>query len=400
MKKLLGALDIGTQTTTLLAGEYEDGRLTVVARVTAPTDGVKKGIIRNIDAVVGVIQRVREEMNKLHDVEIYDVMLAFSAHSITTIGRNGRKSLMRGHEIAQEDVEEAEDNAYTEDVPGSEEVLLQRFRQRYQVNGQLVAVPLGMTGTELVANVLELSAPRSAVDALRTAVTRAGLRVVDVVFAGVAAAEAILDGKSRDDGAIVIDFGAGTTDYVAFCNGVVAAAGTLGIGGSHLTNDLAQAFQVQQRQAEEMKLARGAAMIQPILAADRYPLRMTQFSTADRSVAVHAIQTVTNERVDETFRLVRALLDENGVLQQIHGNVYLTGGAAALPQITEKVGELFGRPCLLGVPKAQIRMTKEMMDEPFRHATALGLLYWRGRYLSSEERSPSVFSRFVSFLRG
>ncbi len=399
MGRVLGALDIGTQTTTLLAGEYDEGRLNVIARVTAQTDGVKKGVIRNIDAVVGVIQRVREEMSKLHGVDIYDVMVAFSAHDITTLPRSGRKSLVRGHEIVQEDIDEAEDNAYTEEVPGAEEVLLQRFRQRYEVNGQLVAVPLGMTGTELVANVLEVSAPRSAVDSLRTAVARAGLRVVDVVFAGIAAAEAVLDAKARDDGAVVIDLGAGTTDYVAFCNGVVATAGTLGVGGNHLTNDLAQAFQIQQLQAEEMKLARGAATIQPTLSGDRYPLRMTQFSTVDRSVSVHAIQTVANERVDETLRLIRTLLGEH-VLSQIHGHIYLTGGAAALPQMTEKAGEIFGRTCLLGVPKAGIRTTKEMMDEPFRHATVLGLLYWRGRYLSSEEKSPSIFSRFYSFLRG
>ncbi len=399
MGRVLGALDIGTQTTTLLAGEYEDGRLNIIARVTAQTDGVKKGIIRNIDAVVGVIQRVREEMSKLHGVDIYDVMIAFSAHAILATPRSGRKSLVRGHEITQEDVDAAEDNAYTEEVPGAQEVLLQRFRQRYEVNGQLVAVPLGMTGTELVANVLEVSAPRSAVDSLRTAVARAGLRVVDVVFAGIAAAEAVLDAKARDDGAIVIDIGGGTTDYVAFCNGVVAAAGTLGVGGNHITNDLAQAFQIQQLQAEEMKLARGAAMIQPSLSGDRYPLRMTQFSTADRTVSVHAIQTVTNERVDETLRLVRALLGEQ-VLQQIHGHVYLTGGSAALPQIAEKATAIFGRPCSLGAPKVGIRISKDMMDEPFRHATVLGLLYWRGRYLSAEEGKPSLFSRFYSFLRG
>ncbi len=400
MKMVLGALDIGTQKTTLLAGEYEEGRLKIIGRVCASSSGVKKGIIRNIDAMTEVVSRLRAEMSKKYKIDLYDVMVNFSANGIQMLPRIGRKSIVRGHEITPEDVTEAEENAFSEESADASEVLLQRFRQRYEVNGQSVSVPLGMTGTELIANVLELTAPKTSIGALRSAITRAGLRVTDIVFSGVAAAETVLDTKAREDGSIVIDFGAGTTDYIAFCNGVIAAAGSLGVGGNHLTNDLAQAFQLQQKQAEEMKLSRGSAVLQPSLTNDRYPLRVTQFSTSDRSVSVHAIQTVATERVEETFRIVRRLLEENNVLSQIHGCIYLTGGSAALPQIVEKVTNIFKRPCTLGVPTNNIRMSPEMMEMPFAHATGVGLLLWRTHFLSQEDRRPSLLSRLASFLRG
>lgn len=397
MGMLLGALDIGTQTTTLLAGEAADGKLVIVGHVTVPTQGVKKGIIRDIEAVSAGIRKACEAMSRDCRIVLADVATSFSCGDIRPVVRTGRVSLLPGHVIDQEDIDAAEENAKTEEAADAPETLLQRFRQKYLVNDQLVVSAAGMAGTELKANILELTAPRTAIGALGTAVHQAGLRQMDTVFSGFAAAEAVLDRKARDDGALVIDFGAGTVDYLAVCNGVVAAAGALGVGGAHLTNDLALAFQITQRQAEEAKLARGAAMIQPDLANARHTLR-TAYATNDRTIAVHAIQTVTTERVDETFRLLRDALRD--VLPQIHGGIYLTGGTAALPLIAEQASAIFGKPCALGVPVNVVNLPDPLTSEPYRYATAIGILNWRLRTLAREAPGPSLFARFCAFLKG
>lgn len=399
MSNILGALDIGTQTTRLVAGEYENGRLTVINQVSVPTSGMKKGSIRTIEEVTACIKRAREEMQKLYHVDIYDVMVNFSSGAIKPEVRTGHKPLLLGHVIDRNDVAEAEQNATAEEQEDAQETTIQRFRQKFEVDGQLVNNPLGMTGSQLVASVLELMAPRSQFEALRTAVHRAGYRLVDIAFSGLAAAEAVLDAKARDEGTLVIDFGAGTVDYFAFCNGVVATAGSLGVGGSHLTNDLALAFQISQNQAEEMKLARGAAAIQPDISSERYQLR-TQFSTSDRSVAVHAIQTVTTERVDETFRILQTILSDAGVLQYLHGGIRLTGATAGLPLIAEQASAIFGMPCSLGVLQQVKGVPEEITREPYCFATAIGLLNWRVRNLALEEKKPSLFSKFSKFLKG
>lgn len=399
MSNILGALDIGTQTTRLVAGEYENGRLTVINQVSVPTSGMKKGSIRTIEEVTACIKRAREEMQKTYRVDIYDVMVNFSSGAIKSEVRTGQKPLLLGHVIDRNDVAEAEQNATAEEQEDAQETTIQRFRQKFEVDGQLVNNPLGMTGSQLVASVLELTAPRSQFEALRTAVHRAGYRLVDVAFSGLAAAEAVLDAKARDEGTLVIDFGAGTVDYLAFCNGVVATAGSLGVGGSHLTNDLALAFQIAQNQAEEMKLARGAAAIQPDISSERYQLR-TQFSTSDRSVAVHAIQTVTTERVDETFRILQTILSDAGVLQYLHGGIRLTGATAGLPLIAEQASAIFGMPCSLGLLQQVKGVPEEIARAPYCFATAIGLLNWRIRNLALEEKKPSLFAKFSKFLKG
>lgn len=399
---VLVALDIGTQTVSLVAAEAADGQLTVLQRVSMPTAGVKKGSIRHIDNVASCVRSLREQMHRQYDIEVYDVVVNVSCAEIATQVHTGRKSLLPGHEIDDYDVEEAEQNAWTDPAPDAQTEVVHRFKQNYGVNGQPVIMPNGMTGTELTANILELSAPRSVLDAVRSVLHKAGLRSVPggPIFSGMAVAESLMDRQRGDEGSVFIDFGAGTVDYLAICNGVVAAAGTLAIGGAHLTNDLVCAFHVTQQQAEKMKIDRGAALIQQELAADRYLLH-SSFSTGDRSVSVHAIQTVTTERVDETFRLIRDLLADRDVLPCIHGNVYLTGGTAALPMITEKAKAVFGLPCVLGVPVGVAHLPEDMMAEPYRFATVIGMLKIRQRQLTEEvARKPSAWSRIKTFFRG
>ena len=310
MSILLGALDIGTQTTSLLAGEFDGAGLTVIGRTATETHGVRKGFIRDINAVSAGIRKVRDDMDRRFGIDLADVTASISCFGLSAAVRSGQTLLMPGHAIDQDNVETAEENAQSVEAEDSTDKILQRFRQKYEVNGQPVGTPLGMTGSELVANILEISVPRTALDALTSAVHHAGLRLMDTAFSGFAASEAVLDAKARNDGALVLDFGDGTVDYLAICNNVVAAAGNLAVGGSHLTNDIALAFQISQAQAEEVKLARGAAQIQSDLAKERYALRTT-FATSERSLSIHAIQTIVTERIDETSHILAALLRDD-----------------------------------------------------------------------------------------
>ena len=399
MGNVIAALDIGTQNATLLAGEYENGKLSQLHCVTEPSRGVKKGVIRDIRLVAETIQNLRKRMYDLHDVEIYDVVASFSAGEVQTVVRTGRKMLMPQHVIDENDMSEAEENAQASIDSAGTNIHLQSFRQKYEVSGQPVSTPIGMCGEELICNILEITAPRTALDALRSAVHRAGLRLQEIIYSGVAQAEAVLDRKSRESGTLIIDIGAGTCDYIALCNSVIVSAGTLAVGGAHLTNDLALAFKIMQNPAEDMKLARGSAMLQPEAAKDRYTVR-TQFSTDDRTVSVHAIQTVTTERIDELFRILRSILSENQTLANIRGGIILTGGTAALPLIAEQAQAIFEMPCALGVPINVTQYPDDMAAAPFRYATAIGLLNYRARNLGEDDAPLTLLRRLTNFFRG
>lgn len=396
--RVLGALDIGTQTTTLAAGEVIDGALRVVRVVSTPTHGVKKGVIRNIGEVTQTIRKVFAEMAK-HKIDLYDVSVSFSGQEIKTVRRTGTKSFVSLTVMTEEDVSDAQDAASSNELPNSPDILLQRFQQRFRVNEQSVETPVGMKGNLLEASVLEVLAPRTAVEALRTAVAQAGMHTVDVVFSGCADAAAVLDSQLRSEGALVLNFGAGTCDYLVVANRIVIAAGTLAIGGHHLSNDLARAFKVGQDVAERMKIERGAAQIQPDLAGERYSVQ-TMFS-ADRTVSVHAIQTVTTERVNETLNLLRTLLIRQGVaLSDLRGGVWLTGGTAALPNIVDQVSTVLECSCRLGAPLNVAELPAEVSAAPYRYTTVIGLLQWHMRSIANDVRKPSFLSRVRAYFKG
>lgn len=397
MGYVIGALDIGTSVTRLYAGEVVNQKLKVLACSSIATVNMRKGTIRSIDDIVKNIVSVQKKMTAEHKIDLYDVVISFTSPSLMVQMREGHKMILSGHEIDEQDVADAEANATAQEEPDATEVSIQRFRQKYTVNGQPVSTPLGMMGTNLVANVLDLMAPRSSYEAIKTAVHRAGLRMVEIYFSGVAAMEAVVDMKMRSEGAIVIDIGAGITDYVVVNNGVIATTGTLGVGGAHLTTDLATAFQVPQKKAEEMKLAHGSAMLQPDLARDRYPLDQV-LGSSQRSVSVHAIQTVTTERVDELLRIVHDALAERNILHHIHGGVFLTGGTAALPGIAERAAQIFQCPCRLGVP-TDVDLTDEIRDEPYLHATGVGLLKFRASQLAQMAPRTSVLKRIMNYFK-
>ena len=131
--QLLGALDVGTQTTTLAAGEMEEGQLRVLHVVSTPTYGVKKGVVRNIGDVAKSIRKVFTEMSSRYNVDIYDVVTCLSAQDIKTTSRTGTKSFVSLAVMTEEDAEEAQELAFSTESANSPDVLLQRFQYDFRL---------------------------------------------------------------------------------------------------------------------------------------------------------------------------------------------------------------------------------------------------------------------------
>jgi cell division protein FtsA len=327
------------------------------------------------------------------------VEVNFSTMGIQANPRQGHKVIPPGCEITEADKNDAEDNATVQESTNTPEICFQHFLQKYEVDGRPVVTPIGMTGSNLVANLLELRAPRSSYEAVKTVLHRAGMQAQEIFYSGVAVLEAVLDAKAREDGAIVIDFGAGVVDYAVACHGVVATVGTLAVGGKHITRDLAYAFKLSQQSAEELKKEYGSAMLQPDRSKERCELVDSVLTRgAPRSISVHAIQTVTTERIDETLRLIYEMLLSQDILSHIHGGIYLTGGTAAIPGIVERASQIFALPCRIGVP-IEIELKDELLEKPYLHATGLGLLKCCKERLSREVVRPSFFSHLFGFFK-
>jgi len=168
--------------------------------------------------------------------------------------------------------------------------------------------------------------------------------VLEILFSGLCAVKAALSTEQKIQGVLLIDLGGGTTDYVAYAQSKISDAGVIGVGGDHVTNDIASAFRILGPEAEKLKRQFGDAMVSAAGRTRQLPVP-TGVGEEPRTVKLYDLQTIVHLRMEETFGLIRAQLQEKGLLNQIRGGVVLTGGGAYLKNVTQ-LAEKVVRPAL------------------------------------------------------
>ena len=394
----IAAVEIGTSRTIVMIGEESaHGQTNIVGLGEAPTSGMCKGDLTSLPEVQKSLRAALDDAMKYIDAKITNIVLGISNPSITAVGHDSVINFRESdHVVGTDDLEEVNELAGAFTLPTGCD-LMHSFPLRYSLNDQHgIANPLGMRGARLTLKTLALLVAHDRVDNLLQAPASLGLNVDEAVFSGLAVAHAVLTEEQKQRGVAVIDLGAGTTKYVVCEGGAVTAAGVLGVGGDHVTNDLETAFSTNSREAEQMKLKKGSAIIDPSIATERYPLAKNLMQ-GERTASVRAIQTVTNARMDETFRFIRSDLNDSGALQRIGAGIVLTGGGAHMPRIDELAQQIFGVPAMIGRPVNVNGL--DGMGDPVSYATAAGLVIQGIQNQGAEESSGGVGGWFRDLLK-
>jgi cell division protein FtsA len=388
----LVAVELGTTRTVVAVGEYQDNeRLVLTAVGTYPTTGVRKGQVVAVEqAETGLIAALRQA-EQSGNLTIAQVLLGVSGGHILTVGNVGNIPIQsRDHVVTQDDVNEVTELAGSLHLDDSRK-LLHTFSQTYSVDDREgIYDPVGMTGGQLALNVLVIHGARARFDNAVAVLRNASVGVQDTVFGVCAASLAVLSPEQKKNGVLLIDLGGGTTDYAVFANDVIAAAGSIGVGGDHITNDIALAFNITSVQAEELKRKEGSAVIVADASGRRLTLPQSP-GFPDRSFGARALQTVINARIDETLRVVRSRLDDEGLLPLLGAGVVLTGGGTQLRNICQLTQHLFGLPCQIGVLR-NIACAAAIEPAPDL-ATAAGLLLYGFEHGCDGERIRPMRTR-------
>ena len=372
----IAALEIGTSQTVVLVGELDQSqRIKIIGKGTYPTTGVHKGQVVDLQhAKVGVEHAVKQASEQ-SQVDIGRVILAVSGgHIEASLNQGTTPIIARDHIVTQEDVEEVTNNAKTISLPDDRDIM-HTIPQSYSIDGQAgIVKPEGLRGTQLLLNMLLIHAKKGPVENLRNVAIESQLDVDDVVFSGLCAALAVLTPDQKRNGVAVIDLGGGTTNYLAYAGNVMATAGSIAVGGEHVTNDLALAFNIPQTRAEELKLQFGSAVISSSAGIKRISIP-NDFSKQDQFVSLKAFHTVMNARMAETLHIVRSRLHDNDVLTRLGTGIVFTGGGAAMPGLCELGQSIFGVPCTIGMPSV---FSPALDNVPNLHAyaTAIGLIQY------------------------
>lgn len=371
----LVALDVGTTKVVTLIGEVEPERaLNIVGVGTAPSRGMRKGVVVNIDEVAGAIEDAIDQCVRLSGYRIEAAVVGVTGGHIHGLNTKGVIAVSsNAQEIVPADVERAMEAARVQAISSDREVL-HVIPRGYTLDGQEgVRDPVGMSGHRLEAEIHIVTAATTAIHNLVRAVRKAGVHIESLVLQPLAAAEAVLTPAEKDVGVALVDIGGGTTDVAIFQDLGVAHTATLPVGGSHVTNDLALGLRAPVLLAEEVKLQYGSS-----IASDYRPDEVVDLKTYDNEdgepVARRLIAEIIESRMQEVFALVKREIEAAGYGRLLPAGVVLTGGGADLKDIRRLGRDALGMPVRIGRPSGVIGLTDTVTKPAF--AASVGLLLW------------------------
>ncbi|HTF32957.1 MAG TPA: cell division protein FtsA [Myxococcota bacterium] len=367
---LIVGLDIGTTKIGVIVAERMEAGLDVVGMGTHPSRGLRKGVVVDIDATVASIKSAVEEAELMADCEITSVYAGIAGGHIRSFNSHGIVAV-KDREVRESDVKRVIDAAKAVAIPMDREVI-HVIPQEFIVDDQEgIREPLGMSGVRLEAKIHIVTAAVTSAQNIVKCANKAGLNVVDIILEPLASAEAVLAEDERDLGVCLIDIGGGTTDIAVFADGSIKHTSVLGLGGYHISNDIAVGLRTPFEEAERIKKKFGVAAAR-FLRTDDVITVPSVGGRRPREVSRKILCEIIEPRVDEILSLARQELSKSGLAEKIPSGVVLTGGCSALEGITELAEEVFESPVRRGSP-IHVGGLQDVVRSPM-YATGVGLV--------------------------
>jgi cell division protein FtsA len=347
-KHLIVGLDIGTSKIACIVAEIRpEGTLEVIGAGMHQSSGMKKGMVVNIDATVGAIQRALEEAELMADCKIREVYTGIAGSHIRSSNANGMIKI-KDKEVAHTDIVRAVETASSISLPGDQQIL-HILEQEFSIDGQEgIKKPLGMSGMRLEVEIHIVTGAVSAVQNILKCIHRCGLEVNEMILQPLASSKAVLADDEKELGVCLVDIGGGTTDVAVFTNGAIRHTAVIPIAGDQITNDIAMALRTPTKDAEDIKIKYGCALRQ--LANDA-PIEVP--GVGERSARTLSRQTlaeVIEPRVEELYSLVQQELRRSGFEDLLSSGIVITGGSSAMQGMVELGEEIFHMPVRIGLP--------------------------------------------------
>ncbi len=370
---IIVGLEIGTSKVCAVVGETNpDGALNIVGLGQAKSRGVRKGEICDAPMAEEDVRNAIVEAEQMADVEIRSAYLGVTGGHIRGFNNRGVHPVVSAdREISEEDVQDVIKNAKAINLPAENHVV-HAIRQHFLVDGQDgITNPVGMLGARVEVDVHVVHGNLNRLqNAIRT-VKGLQLEVDEIVFNGLASSLALLTNEQKELGALVIDIGGGTTDYVVYADGVIKHAGVLAVGGDHISNDLAYGLKVPLGRAEQLKIAHGSALLDDSVKGQSITTA-SELGVAPRTISLENLRRIMSLRLDEIFRLIEQDLDQAGLLDYLRAGVFLCGGGARIPRIADLAEQILHMPVSIGKTNS-VSGLKSALDQP-EFATAIGLV--------------------------
>ncbi|MDR1037050.1 MAG: cell division protein FtsA [Deltaproteobacteria bacterium] len=378
MAEIITALDIGTtKICCIIASPDDNGGVNIVGIGNAPSRGMARGMVTNVDRTVSSIRAAVTEAERMAGCTVGKVMLGLAGGSVNCYNSKGVVGVrdQRNRIITEDDKRRAIESAVAGEVPQDREPL-HTIEQEYSVDGQTgIKDPVGMMGMRLEVNMHISTVSLSALQNVLNCARQSELQVDDddVVLESLASAESVLTPAEMGMGVAILDFGGGTTDIGVFAKGCIRHTKVLNLGGDSLTRDIFMTLRTSMDEAEQLKINDGCCLSTLLPAEDEIISVPGPDGVPVAEVSRHILCDILESRVEEIMGHVSQELIMSGFDDQVM-EIVITGGSSLLRGVPELATEIFDRPVRVGYP-ASMGGLSQLVNSP-KFSTGLGLILY------------------------
>lgn len=406
-EEIIVGLDIGTKKVCTIIGEGNvDETIEIIGLGVAPSSGVKRGIIVDLDQAIQAVKQSIENAERMAGVKVKSAFISIAGSHINSINSKGVIAISEEDpEITEKDIEKVMEAAKAGIISPDRE-LIHTLSREFIVDGQSgITDPLGMTGARLECKVHIITGSNIAVQNLIKCIEGVKIDINEIIFNPLASSNIVLSDSEKELGALLIDIGGGTTELAIFFEGALVYSAVLPLGGGHITNDLAIGLRTTLEEAERIKINYGSA-----IENGTFPEKTVEVSSLDGSNKYPVQRTyiieIIEPRVSEIFNLVKNEVRKSGYFGALPAGITITGGSSLLPGVLEISEKILKAPSRLGKPQYEGELA-EMVNDP-AYSTALGLLNYGTKdyafnesypYSTNKPRVKNVFEKAINWLK-
>ena len=372
MSKIIGAVEIGTSQAKALIGEVGDaGSLSIVGMATRRNEGMRKGEIVDFRKAASAVHAALEEAEKMSGTTVDSVYLAQTGSHLHGHMLRGSASVSSSdNRVSPHDVQRAAIEAKRRQ-PDEGRSYVHHVRTPIILDDKIIDDPVGMMGKKIDLGYWSIDGDDQAIQSGLNVISNYSLEVNDLILSSIASATMVAGPDLRRAGTLVIDMGAGVTDFVLYRQGYVAYTGVIPVGGDHVTGDISMGLRVLEPYAEKLKLEYGQAT--PLADEQAEDVWIIGNKTiGDRAVPRKAIADVVHVRIAELFEIICKELGPLLKPENLQGGILLTGGGSQLKGVEEVASKVLGQPVRrAGFPTG----ISDELAQP-ENSTVLGLLHY------------------------
>lgn len=381
----IAAIDIGTTKIVAIVGRKNpSGKLEVLGMGKAPSKGVKRGVVLNIEETASAIQDAVNEAEEKSGLKFRDVYVGIAGQHIRSVRNRGYTNIVGvDPEIRQRDV-----NALHKDMQnipiGAGEEIIHVIAQNYKVDSETgVKNPVGMSGKRLEANFHIVIGQMASMKNVKKCVERVGLNVKRLVLEPLASSDAVLTDDEKEAGVVLIDIGGGTTDVAVYHDGIICHTAVIPFGGNVVTKDIKEGCSILHRYAESLKIQYGSALGD--VAQEDKVVTIPGISGRDKKeISFKSLANIIQARMEEIIDAIMYEVENSGYADKLGAGIALTGGGALLKFLPQLVKFKTGFDVRVGFPNEHFSGTVNPEVNRPMFSTSIGLIL-KGYNIAEEE---------------